>query len=138
MFMLSIFTLLRRIAEPNLFPLLYFLLQKSLHSGELPLPPLDSKGTSNSLGKKYSIGSSPLISFPSMTITYLLFSITRLAIALLLISPFLLPFSPSLAPERYFRTWVLITYQFYKLSLFLQFFDPTNNFFLQFSESSLR
>ena len=75
--------------------------------------------------RKYSIGTSPLISFPSMTLSYLLFSIAPLAVVLLT-SPLLLPLSLSLAPGRYFRTWTLITYQFYQPSLFLRSFAPTN------------
>ena len=59
------------------------------------------------LGRKYLIGSSPLTSLPSMTLTYLLFYIAPLTFLLL---PSL---SPYLAPGRCFKTWVLITYQFY-------------------------
>ena len=50
---------------------------------------------------------------PSMTLTYLLFSIALLAIAPSLTSALFPPFSPSLAPGRCFRTWALIIYQFY-------------------------
>ena len=67
--------------------------------------------------RKYSIGSSPLTSSPSMTLTCLPFSIAPLAVAALLTSsllPLLLPF-PGLG--RCFRTWVLTTYQFFYLSL---------------------
>ena len=70
------------------------------------------------VGRKYSIGSSPLTSFFSMTLTRLLFSM-----APLLASP-LLP--PIFAPEKCFRTWLLITYQFYLLSFFLRSFALTN------------
>ena len=52
------------------------------------------------VGRKYSIGSSPLTSFPPMTMTYLLFSI-----APPLAFPLLSPLSPYLAPGRCFRSW---------------------------------
>ena len=61
-----------------------------------------------------------------MTLTYLLFSIAPLAVAPLLTSSLLLPFLPSFASGKCFRTWVLITNQFYKPSLFLRSFAPTN------------
>ena len=70
------------------------------------------------MGRKYSTGSSPLNSFPSMILTYLLFSMAPLAIAPLLTNPLPLPLSPYLAPGRCLRTWVLITYQFYSVPLF--------------------
>ena len=69
------------------------------------------------VGRKYSTGSSLLISSRSTTLTYVLFSI-----ALLLTSPLLLSYSPFLAPGRCFR----IIYQFFYLSLSLQFFAPTS------------
>ena len=81
----------------------------------------DSKGTSNPRGRKYSIGSSLLTSSPSMTLTYLLFSIVPP-----LSSPFLSPLSPYLAPGGWFRTWLLITYQFFYLSFSLWSFAPTS------------
>ena len=64
------------------------------------------------VGRKYSTGSSPLTSSPSMTMTHPPFSIAPLAVALLTspLLPLLLLFS---APGRCFRTWVLTTYQFY-------------------------
>ena len=65
-------------------------------------------------GRKYSIGLSPLTSSPSMTLTQPPFSI-----APLLTSPLLPLFLPFPAPGRCFRTWVLITYQFFYLSLSL-------------------
>ena len=63
---------------------------------------------------KYSIESSPLTSFPSMTLTYLLFTITHIVVAPLLTSslPPPPPLLPYPAPGRCFRTWILITYQF--------------------------
>ena len=63
----------------------------------------------NPVGRKYSTGSSLLTSSPSMTLTYLLFSIDPLAVAPLLTSPLLPPLSPSPALGRCFRTWILIT-----------------------------
>ena len=75
-------------------------------------PLWDSKGTFGPRGK-YSIGLSHLTSFPPMTLSYLLFSITPLAVTLLLTSPFLPPLSPSRGLGRCFRTWVLIIYRFY-------------------------
>ena len=63
-------------------------------------------------------------SSPSMNLTYLLFSIALLAVALpltFLLLPLLLTFP---APGRCFRTWVLTTYQFFYLSLFLRSFAP--------------
>ena len=71
-----------------------------------------------------------------MTLTYLLFSIATLAVAPLLTSSFFPPLLPPLAGGRCFRTWVLITYQFYKPPRFFRSFSPTNVLFLQFSESS--
>ena len=71
-------------------------------------PLWDSKGTSDSVGRKYSIGPSPLTSSPSKTLTYLHFSIAP-PLTSLLLSPLL----PYLALGRCFRTWVLITCQLY-------------------------
>ena len=75
---------------------------------------------STPVGRKYSTGSSPLTSSPSMTITHPPFSIAPLAVAPLLTSPLLL------ALGRCFRTWVLTTDQFFLLSLSLRFFAPTS------------
>ena len=77
-------------------------------------------------GRKYSTGSSPLISFPSMTLTHPPISIAPLAVAPLLISPLLSPVLAFLAPRRCFRTWVLITYQFFYPSLCLRPTAPTS------------
>ena len=52
-----------------------------------------------------------------MTLTYLPFYIAPLAVAFSLSFPLLPPFSLFLAPGRCFRTWVLITYQFFYLFL---------------------
>ena len=61
-----------------------------------------------------------------MTPTYLLFFIAPLVVAPPLTSPLLFSLWPSLAPGKCFKTWVLITYQFYQTSLFLRSFAPTN------------
>ena len=83
-------------------------------------------------GRKYSTGSLLLTSFPSMTLTHPPFSITPLAVALLLTSPLLLLLLSFLAPGRCFRTWVLTIYQFFYLSLSLRSFaqraPPSFNF----------
>ena len=85
-------------------------------------PLWDSRGTSDPRRrKKYSTGSSPLASFPSMILTHLPFSIAPLLTSPLL--PLLLLF---LAHGRCFRTMVLTTYQFFYLSLSLQSFAPTS------------
>ena len=80
-------------------------------------------------GRKYSTGSSPLTSFPLMTLTHPPFSIASLAVAPLAVAPLLtsplLPvLLPFLAPGRCFRTWVLTTYQFFYLSLSLWLIAP--------------
>ena len=76
--------------------------------------------------RKYSAGLSLLTSSPLMTLTHPPFYITPLTVAPLLTSPLLPLLLPFLAPGRCFRTWVLITYQFYYLSLFLRSFAPTS------------
>ena len=84
-----------------------------------------SKVTSDPHGEKEFdwVISSDLLPF---NVTYPPFSIAPLAVAPPLTSTLLPPLSPYLAPGRCFRTWVLITYQFYYLSLFLRSFTPTN------------
>ena len=67
-------------------------------------------------GRKYSTGSSPLTSSPSMILTHPPFYI-----ASPLTFPLLSPLWPFLAPGRCFRIWVLTTYQFFYLSLSLVF-----------------
>ena len=88
------------------------LLQKSLHSGGLQLSsaPIGLKRyfRSSGKGRKFSIGPSFLTSFPSITLTYLLFFIVPLAVAPSQISPLLPPLSFCLAHRRCFRAWVLI------------------------------
>ena len=60
----------------------FFIFQKSLPSEilQLPLHLWNSKGTSDPVERRYSIGSFPLTSFISMTQTHLLFSIASLAV----------------------------------------------------------
>ena len=77
-------------------------------------------------GRKYSNGSSLLTSSPSMTLTHPPFYIAPLAVAPLLTSPLLPLLLPFLAPGRCFWTWVLITYQFFYLSLSLRPISPTS------------
>ena len=67
-------------------------------------PLWDSKGISDPGREKHSIGSSPLISSPSMTLTYLLFFIAPLVVATPQTSSLLFFLSPYLAPGRCFRT----------------------------------
>ena len=69
------------------------------------------------MGRKYSTGSSPQTSSPSMILTHPTFSIAPLAVTLPLTSPLLLLLLLFLAPGRGFRTWVLTIYQFFYLSL---------------------
>ena len=133
MFMLPLLAFLQEIAEPTSFPPPIFPSPEILsfwRTVTTTIPFGTQKVLLTLVGRKYSIGPSPLTS--SMTLTYLLFSI-----APLLTSPLLPPLLPSLVPGRCFRTWVLITYQLYKPSLFLRYFAPTNVPFLQFSESLL-
>ena len=61
-----------------------------------------------------------------MTLTYLPFSIAPLAATPLLTFPLLPPLSLFPAPDRCFRTWVLIIYQFLYLSLSLRSIAPTS------------
>ena len=73
------------------------------------------------VGRKYSTGSSPQTSSPSMTLTHPPFSIAPLLTSSLLF--LLLLF---LARGRCYRTWVLTIYQFFYLSLSLRSFTPTS------------
>ena len=93
-------------------------------------PLWDSRGTSAPVGGKYSTGSYPLTSSPSMTLTHPPFSIAPLAVAPLLTSPLLPPLLPFLASGRCFRNWVLTIYQFFYLSLSLRPIAPTSVPFL--------
>ena len=72
-------------------------------------------------GRKYSTGSSPLTSSPSITLIHPPFYT-----APPLTSPLLPPLLPFLALRRCFMTWVLTTYQFFYLSLSLRSFAPTS------------
>ena len=67
-----------------------------------------------------------LTSSPSLTLTYLSLSIATLAVAPLLTFPLFPPLLPFPAPGRCFRTWVLITYQFFYLSISLRSIAPTS------------
>ena len=128
------FAFLRRMAEPTSFLPPFFPPPKiSLFWGTSIA--ITSSGIQKVLptpaGRKYSIGSSLLTFSPSMTMTYLLFSV-----APSLTFPLLLPLSPFHAPGRCFRTWVLITSHFFYL--FLSDLSPQRTSpFLQFLESSL-
>ena len=77
-------------------------------------------------GRKYLTGSSLLTSSPSMTLTHPPFSIAPLAVAPLLTSPLPPVLLLFFAPGRCYRTLVLITYQFFYLSLSLRSIAPTN------------
>ena len=91
------------------------------------------------MGRKYSTGSFLLTSSSSsMTVTHPSFSIAPLAVALPLTSPLHPPLLPFSAPGRCYRTWVLIIYQIFYLSLSLSGLLPQRaSPFLQLSESSL-
>ena len=105
---------------------LLFSLHSSIHQKSLRLwgtsIAITPSGTQEVLltrvGRKYSTASSLLTSSPLMNLTYLPFFI-----APLLLLPPLLPF---LAPGMCFRTWVLITDQFFYLSLSFRFFASTS------------
>ena len=90
------------------------------------------------VGRKHSIGLSLLTYFPSITLTYLLFSIAPLAVAPTLIFPLLPPLSPFFAPGKCFRTWILITYQFFYLFLFPSLSPQRTSSLFQFSKSLIR
>ena len=81
---------------------------------------------STPVGRKYSTGSSPLTFPPSITLTHPPFYIVPAAVAPPLKSPLLPPLWPFFSPGRCFKTWVLITYQFFYLSLSLRSFFPTS------------
>ena len=78
------------------------------------------------VGRKYSTGSSPQTSSPSMTLAHPPFSIAPPAVAPLLTSPLLPLLLLFLAPGRCFRTWALTTYQFFYLSLSLRSITPAS------------
>ena len=105
------FALLQQIAEPTPFPPPE--ISSFWGTSTATTPSGTQEVLMTLLGSKYSIGSSLLTSFSSMTLTYLLFSIAPLAVAHPLTFSLLPSLSPSLAPGRWFRTWVLIIQQFY-------------------------
>ena len=127
--MLPLFALLRRMAEPISF-IPPFFSPPEISSFWGTSIAITSCGTQKvlliSVRRKYSTGSFLLTISPSMTSTYLLFSIAPLAVALPLTSPLLPPLSPFSTPGRCFRTWLLITYIFYYLSLSLRPIAPTS------------
>ena len=84
----------------------------------------DSIGTSDPHGEKIFDWVISSVLLPSMTLTHLPFYIAPLAVAPLQTSSLLPPSLPFLAPGRCFRTWVVITYQFFCLSLSLRSFAP--------------
>ena len=115
-FVLQLFAPLRRIAETIPFlppsftpPEIFLFWGRSIAI----TPSRTQKIVPTPVRRKYSIGLSLLTSFFSITLTYLLFPVASLAVATPLISSLLLPLSPYLALGRCFRTWVLITYEFY-------------------------
>ena len=97
----------------------------------------DSKGSSDSVGRKYLLESSLLISFLSITLTYLFFPVASLAVGTSLIFSLLPSLSPSLALERSFRTWVLITSNSTDYPSFFAIPPQRTSSFLQFLERSL-
>ena len=124
-----LFPLLRRMVGPTPFLLPFFPPPEisSFFRTSIAINPFGSQEVLLTLvGKKSLIGSSLPISSPSMTPTYLLFSMTPLAVAPPLKSPLLPPPSPFLSHGRCFGTWVLIIYQFFYLSLSLRSFAPTS------------
>ena len=78
------------------------------------------------MGRKYSIGSSLRSSYPSIILSPPPLSKISLAVASLLTSPLLHLLWFSLTSGRCFRTWTLITNQFYQLPLFLCSSAPTH------------
>ena len=137
MFVLPLFVLLRWIAELTPF------LPRFSPPPEISLfwetsTAITPSGTQRVLptpvGRKYLMGSSSLTSYPSMTLTYLLFSIAPLAVAPLLKSPLLYFLLPCSTLGRCFRTSPTnpTNYPFFSgLS------PQRTSLFLQFSESSL-
>ena len=133
-----LFAPLRRMAEPTPF-LPPFVPPPEIFSFRGTSIAITPSGTQellpNPAGRKYSTGSSPLTSSPSMTLTHPPFSIAPLAVAPLLTSPLLPSLLPFLAPGRCFRTWVLTNSS---IRFSLSGLSPQQaSSFLQFSESSL-
>ena len=126
---LNVYALLQRMAEPTPFlPPFFPPPEISLFLGtSIAITP---SGTQEVLPipawRKYSTGSSPLTSSPSMTLTHPPFSIAPLTVALPLTFPLLPPLFLYLSPGRCYRTLVLTIYQFFYLFLSLRSFAPTS------------
>ena len=128
MFTLPIFVLLR-IAEPTSFLPPFFPPPEvsSFWKTSIFITPSGiQKILPTPAGRPDSIGSSLLTSSLSITLTYLLFSIAPLAVVPPLTFLLLSPLLTFLAPGSCFRSWVLIIYQFFYLSLSLLFFALTS------------
>ena len=127
--MLPLFALFRRITEPTPFLTSFFPPPEIFLFWGTSIA-ITSSGTQKALptpvGRKYSIGSSLLTSSPSMTLTYLLFTLVPLVVTSPLTHPLLPLLSPYLAPGGGSGPALLITYQFYQPSFFLRSFAPTN------------
>ena len=109
---LSLLALLRQMAEPTLFFPPFFPppeISSFWGTSSAITPSGNQEVLSTPVGRKYSTGLSLLTSFPLMSLTHPPFYIASLAAAL---SFFAFP-----TPGRCFRTWVLINYQFFYLSL---------------------
>ena len=89
-------------------------------------------------GRKYLTGSSPLTTYPSMTLTHPPFSITPLAVTLPLTSPLLPLLLLFPAPARCYSILVLTTYQFFYYPSLSGLSPQQASPFFQFSESLLR
>ena len=76
------------------------------------------------VGRRYSTGSSPRTSSPSVTLARPPFSVAPPAVAPLLASPLLLLLLLFLAPGGCCGAWVLTACRFFCLSLFLRSFAP--------------
>ena len=118
---LLLFALLRWMGERTPFLLPFF--PPPVISSFWGTSAINSFGTQEVLltraGGKYSTGSSLLTSNLSISLTHLPFSIAHLAVTPLLTTALLPSVLPFLAPGGCFRTWVLITYQLFYLSLSL-------------------
>ena len=133
MFMFTLFALLFRMAElTSFFPPFFPPPEISSSWGtSIAITPSGTQEVlSTPVGRKYSTGLSLLISSPSMTLTYQPFSIAPLADASSLTYPLLPLLLPFLTPGRRFKTLVLITYQFFYLSLSLRSFAQQASSFL--------
>ena len=86
----------------------------------------NSKGTFDSRGKEVFNWVISSTFSPSMTLAYQFFSIASLAVAPPLTSPSFPRLFSYLDPGGCFRTWVLITYEFYEPFLSLRSFAATN------------